>query len=141
MELLELVEAVTKWARDSDDVLGLALIGSHARSSAHPDSDVDFFIISENAGHLIDDKQWTIQFGTPGRVMTEPYGAAISLRVFYENGWEVEFGVACPAWAQVPLDPGTKRVISDGIRILHDPRGLLEAASIAAANDGAESDG
>ena len=132
MELLELLDAVTEWARDHDDVVGLALIGSYARGAARPDSDVDFSILSENAGLLIDNQEWTARFGEPCKVMTEHYGPTVSVRVFYEHGWEVEFGVASPHWAKVPLDSGTKRVISDGIRILYDPNGLFRAAKNAA---------
>ncbi len=36
--------------------------------------------------------------------------------------------LAVPAWAEVPLDAGTEQVISDGIRILYDPEGLLGGA-------------
>lgn len=133
VELLELFDAVTEWARDREDVVGLALIGSYARDAARPDSDVDLSILSESAGLLIDNQDWTTRFGTPCRVTTEQYGPTVSVRVFYEHGWEVEFGVASPHWARIPLDPGTKRVISDGIRILYDPNGLFGAARDAAA--------
>lgn len=131
MKLTELVGAVTEWARDHDDVVGLALIGSYARDEARPDSDVDFSILSENAALLIDNQEWTKRFGKPCKVMTEQYGPSVSVRVFYEHGWEVEFGVVSPHWAKVPLDSGTNRVISDGIRILYDPSGLFRAAKNA----------
>ena len=26
-----------------------------------------------------------------------------------------------------PVDPGTRRVVEDGLRVVHDPRGLLAA--------------
>jgi hypothetical protein len=43
------------------------------------------------------------------------------------NGGEMEFGFASPAWAGVhPVDTGKRRVIAEGCRILHDPRGLLK---------------
>lgn len=35
-------------------------------------------------------------------------------------------------WAALPLDGGTKQVLADGVRILYDPRGLLENARRAA---------
>lgn len=51
-----------------------------------------------------------------------------SRRVHYREGPEVEFGLTSPAWAHLPLDAGTVRVVRDGFRVLHDPDGLLAAA-------------
>jgi hypothetical protein len=43
-------------------------------------------------------------------------------------------GIAEPAWAATnPVDPGTRRVVTDGLRILHDPDGRLAALAIAAS--------
>lgn len=39
----------------------------------------------------------------------------------------MEFGVTTPDWAAVPLDAGTLRVLSQGSRIVYDPRGLLHS--------------
>ncbi len=45
--------------------------------------------------------------------------------LWLEQG-RLEIGFARPAWAKVdPLDPGTRRVVADGCRILHDPDRLL----------------
>ena len=133
MEMVGLLEAVTRWARDREDVVGLALVGSHARGLARPDSDVDLAVLSKDPSSLINDQSWTANFGNTREIKTEQYGPMWSVRVFYEHGPEVEFGLADPSWAQVPLDPGTQRVISDGIRILFDPAGVLRAAKDAAA--------
>jgi hypothetical protein len=43
-----------------------------------------------------------------------------SLRVFYRNGLEVEFGLTDPAWAALPLDEGTRQVIAGGMRVLFE---------------------
>ncbi len=48
------------------------------------------------------------------------------------SGLEIEFGIGSPTWAATdPLDPGTKRVIRDGLHILYDPDGLLTAVQAA----------
>jgi hypothetical protein len=42
--------------------------------------------------------------------------------------------VATPAWASVtPLDPGTRRVVTDGLVPLHDPGSLLATVVAACA--------
>jgi hypothetical protein len=41
-----------------------------------------------------------------------------------ESRWNLALLIA--KWAGTgPVDPGTRRVISDGIRILYDPEGML----------------
>jgi hypothetical protein len=68
----------------------------------------------------------------------EDYGELWSRRLWLEqNGGEVEFGFASPAWADVnPLDPGTRRVIADGCRILHDPKKILSRLCAAISGPG-----
>ena len=51
-----------------------------------------------------------------------------SVRVFYDDGAEVEFGVTSLEWTNVPLDDGTVTVMLDGLRILYDPQDRLDRA-------------
>jgi hypothetical protein len=55
----------------------------------------------------------------------EDYGMLISLRIWYENGLEIEYGFTTSAWAATPLDEGTKEVIKGGIKILFERTALL----------------
>jgi hypothetical protein len=43
-----------------------------------------------------------------------------SLRVWYADGLEVEFGIADRDWASAPLDAGTRRVLEEGLVVLFD---------------------
>lgn len=53
------------------------------------------------------------------------WGLLKSRRVFYSNGFEVEFGITSVAWVVTdPVDEGTARVVRDGMRILYDPSGV-----------------
>ncbi|MGA8618811.1 MAG: hypothetical protein WB660_09900 [Candidatus Sulfotelmatobacter sp.] len=47
------------------------------------------------------------------------------MRVWYSRGYVVEYGLTDESWVAFPLDEGTKRVISDGIRILFERGSLL----------------
>ena len=59
-------------------------------------------------------------------------------RVLLSSGADVEISFAPVSWASIaPLDAGTRRVITDGCRILHDPAGFLEPR--APLRGGAES--
>ena len=54
------------------------------------------------------------------------WGPITEQRFATTSGLEVEIDIGCPAWASVmPVDPGTRRVVTDGARILHDPMRML----------------
>lgn len=100
-------------------------------AEATSSSDVDLVILCKAP----DDRlagNWPPTFGQVELRAIEDYGALRSFRVSYREVLEVEFGVAAPSWANVPLDSGTRIVLLDGVRILHDPGKLLEAAKRAA---------
>jgi hypothetical protein len=75
--------------------------------------------------HAID---WAAVNARPLKCKDEDYGLLWSRRLLLDyNGGEIEFGFVSPAWADVhPVDTGTRRVIADRCRVLHDPRGLLK---------------
>ena len=55
------------------------------------------------------------------------------------SGLELEIGITATAWAATaPVDPGTRRVVTEGIRVLHDPEHLL--AGLVRACSGPEAD-
>lgn len=106
--------------------MGAALIGSHARGQARPDSDVDLPVVTTAPRAYFEDVDWVAAFGSPETIALEQWGAVTSLRVRFERGPEVELGVTTPQWLEPdPVDPGTARVVRDGFRILLDRSGLL----------------
>lgn len=130
--ITDLLQAVVKWAEGAPDVYGAALVGSYARGEAKPDSDVDLVILTLNPSALIAEPDWINAFGSPRSLQVEDWGRLTSLRVWYREDLEVEFGITSLEWARVPLDEGSRRVIQDGMRILLDKTGLLEQAFAAA---------
>jgi hypothetical protein len=48
-----------------------------------------------------------------------------SVRVWYGDGREIEFGLTDERWAAVPLDEGSRQVIEDGMRILFERGNIL----------------
>lgn len=131
MELAALLDKVNDWAVGRADIRGVALVGSHARGAGRPDSDVDLVLLCVDPDLLVGGN-WVSRFGEVRSVDLEDFGALQSLRVVYRDGLEVEFGIADPTWARVPLDPGTKSVLVDGVRILYDPENLFLVAKDAA---------
>ncbi len=125
MDLLQFLSHIATWAEQQPDISGVLLVGSHARGTARPDSDVDFVILTTNPERYVDNPSFAAHFGSIARWAIEDWGRVISVRVWYQDGLEVEYGFTQPDWAAPPLDAGTRRVIADGLRILFDRDGLL----------------
>lgn len=129
-----LIRAVAEWAKLEDRIAAAAICGSHARGTATAESDIDVCLICSQPERLLGDLSWVAQFGN-GRIgPREDYGLTQSVRVHYEHGLEVEFGIAGTKWMELPLDPGTARVFRDGLKVLFDPDGQLDRA-INSVND------
>jgi len=126
-----LFEDIVHWAGNRDDIAGICLVGSHARGTARPDSDFDLVLLCDTPGALLNDRAWISEFGTVDRIEHEDWGQLQALRTFYRDGTEVEFGIAGISWAAIPVDAGTQEVVSDGIKILSDPRGVFRQLQVA----------
>ncbi len=122
------LDAFVEWASAQADVQGVALVGSYARGAARDDSDIDLILLTDQPRKYLDDLTWLERFGAVEKHQTEDYGKLTSVRVWYPNGQEVEYGITTPDWAAVPLDAGTRRVISDGMIVLFE-RGMLLSRS------------
>jgi predicted nucleotidyltransferase len=118
------LDAFVSWASDQADVQAIALVGSYARGAARDDSDIDLVILTDQSEKYLDDIRWTERFGTVEKHQTEDYGKLTSVRIWYQNGPQVEYGITTPDWAATPLDAGTREVILDGMIVLFE-RGLL----------------
>jgi hypothetical protein len=120
------LEDVGRWAAGAPGVQAVALVGSYAAGRARPDSDVDLVVLLDDPRRLLGERAWLEEFGVVAATAVEDWGAVTSLRVHYAGGLEVEWGLAGVSWAGVgPVDPGTARVVRDGLVPLHDPGGLL----------------
>lgn len=123
--LREFLNAFVDWASARPDVQAIALVGSYARDAAKDDSDVDFVILTEQPQAYLEDIGWAERFGRIENHQTEDYGKLISLRVWYQNGMEVEYGLTISDWAAAPLDAGTREVMRGGILVLFERGNLL----------------
>jgi predicted nucleotidyltransferase len=119
------LRSVTEWASNQADIQALALIGSYARNAAKETSDVDLVLIVTDPAIYLKDTTWVQQFGTVKEQQQEDYGLLISLRVWYRDGLEVEYGITDERWSAIPLDLGTRRVIADGMRDLFERGDIL----------------
>ena len=130
--LSQFLEAIAEWAESRPDIIGVALVGSHARASANPDSDIDLVVVTTTADDYRTDSGWILAIHWPaqaGRVRSwrdAEYGKIWSRHLSFADGSEVELSFTSPDWAETaPMDPGTRQVISNGCRILWDPQATL----------------
>ncbi len=132
----DLLFAFTSWACSRPDILAAALVGSQARGTAGPHSDVDLVILAREPRVYLDETAWAERFGQVESQQVEDYGRLCSLRGWCRDGLEVEYGFTGESWAALPLDEGTRRVIADGMCILFE-RGPILTACLAQVQRGA----
>ena len=119
-----------KWLFELKGVRGVLLVGSHARGEASKDSDIDLVILTDTPSDLLNTTDWTNQFGRIQKIEQEDWGLVQSLRVHYENGDEIEYGITTREWAGVnPIDKGTREVLKGGHQILFDPESIFKKIS------------
>ena len=79
------------WGLCERAILGIAIVGSHARGMAPPEAAVDLVILLDDPFALAHDPSWMARFGTVQRVSHEDPGLIQSTRIRYPDGKEVTF--------------------------------------------------
>ena len=133
LRIEHIIRTVLAWATAQPKIRAVALVGSHSRGAARPDSDIDLVLLVTDPQGFRADPAWIKQIdwqaldSHPQKWQDEDYGIAWSRRIWLAaDSLQVELTFAPLSWANVdPPDAGTRRVISGGCRILHDPDGLL----------------
>lgn len=124
-EAQEIIDRITCWAANRQDIVGLLLVGSYARNAARPDSDIDIVLLTTDQTQYFN-TTWANELALGELVRTQAWGPITERRYATASGVEVEIGIGSPEWAETdPVDPGTHRVVADGARSLHDPAGVL----------------
>ena len=111
-----------EYARNISHIESIFIVGSYARGTNKENSDLDIVIITSNKSDMIANHDFIQKFGEVYKQQTEYYGACTSIRVWYKDGKEVEFGIVEPSWISTPLDAGTHQVLSDGYKLIIDKK-------------------
>jgi hypothetical protein len=130
------LETFITWATAQPDIEGIALVGSYARGTPTENSDVDLMILTSERARYLEDQDWLSLFGEIERSTNETWGDVKTIRATYKTGAEIEYNFSTPSWAAIPVDAGTRRVVNDGMKILFDPTGMLDALRNAVFADG-----
>lgn len=115
-----------EYARNTSHIESIIIVGPYARGTNKENSDLDIVIITSNKSGMIANQDFTQDFGKVYKQQTEYYGACTSVRVWYRDGKEVEFGIVEPSWISMPLDTGTYKILSDGYKIIKDKKRYFE---------------
>ncbi len=89
----DFLNAFVNWASAQEDVEGLVLVGSYARGEARDDSDIDLVLLTKEMERYLENVKWIERLGAVKKHQVEDYGKLISIRVWYEGGVEVEYGI------------------------------------------------
>ncbi|MFZ5376297.1 MAG: nucleotidyltransferase domain-containing protein [Patescibacteria group bacterium] len=126
IDVVDFEHKLKKWAQGQLDILAIGLVGSYARNTATENSDFDVMILVEEPSKYLLNNNWLNSFGKVERIIEEDWGAVKTHRVFYDNSAEIEFNIAHKSWAKTnPIDEGTIRPVSDGMKIIYDPEKIL----------------
>jgi predicted nucleotidyltransferase len=128
----KLLETLTSWSTRRDGVDGLALVGSWAAGRDHAECDIDLVCLVQDPEAFRSASDWMAEIDWPAAGLDikgwtdVDYGNARSRHLTFGGGEEIEMSFVGKSWAETdPVDPVTRRVAGDGLRVLHDPQGLL----------------
>ncbi|WP_432537973.1 nucleotidyltransferase domain-containing protein [Kineococcus arenarius] len=127
-----LLDDLTRWAQHQPRIQALAVVGSYARGHERMASDVDIMILTDDTDSCSLANRWFEQLRPGSRlVRAATWGPVREQRYRLRSGLLAEIDLAPTSWADVPLDAGTRRVLGDGHRTLHDPHAILARAAAA----------
>ncbi len=131
-KLKGILDIAVEFAQSNPEVMTMALCGSYARGEAKPDSDIDFSIIVKDKMKF-KATEWVEKLNLKNLnerlefFEDKEYGSVWSRHVFLESKIEIEFSFADISWADTEnLDEGTKKVVTDGYKIIYDPQHILK---------------
>lgn len=134
-EVERILARVATWAGDQTHVRAIAVVGSWARRAASMASDLDLVIIGDHPTQFVDHEGWWSFVEDASLIRTQAWGSVTERRLRLPSGLELDIAVAPVAWACIPVDAGTRRVLAHGATRLYDPAGILQGAIAALTGD------
>ena len=124
------LESIKNLAKNEEKIESVIVVGSYARGTYKLTSDIYLVIITPNKKQTIEERKFIELFGNVIKSQIEYYGACTSIRVYYMDGKEVEFGIVEPSSIKQPLDRGTYKVLKDGFKVIIDKKEYFKNLNI-----------
>jgi putative acetyltransferase len=133
MNYLAFLTVLDDWVQKESSIQAAAIVGSYARQTQNPDSDVDIALLVQTPSQYLTNLAWlTEQFPSATNVSQETWGPVGAVR-FWLDDLEVELNFSPMHWAQIPVDPGTANVVAGGMTLVKDNNHILQALVDAVA--------
>lgn len=123
----EIFQQLKQFGADEPAIKAVIVVGSFARGTAGPDSDVDLVIITTDVQRFLNERTWIEKFGKIRSCELEDYKLVQSLRVVYKDGPEMEFGITSMEWIADAQRQSSGEILSGGYRVIYDPDNLVDA--------------
>jgi hypothetical protein len=130
MDISSFINEVEKWTREQDTIHALILVDSHANGGNKADSHIDLQLITTTPKLYIDNPSFVNNFGVVVQSKIEKHGIVNSIRIWYSNGLEVEFRITTPIWISTPLEDDTRKVLSNGYKVIIDNKNYFKKIGI-----------
>lgn len=106
----------------TSDIECILIVGSVAKGTNIIGSDLDIMIITTNKSFLVQDKSFIEYFEIVINSKIKYYRACTSIRVWYQDENEIAFWIVDPSWISLPFDSGTRKVLTEGYKIIIDKK-------------------
>lgn len=122
-----LLERITNWAKQDDNIVAMIMTGSHARQDNLADlySDFDIEFIVKDPSKLADNNEWLKNFGKIwiSQFFNEgqPYPTRL---IFYEGGLKVDFTLASQKRITDMIRGGLDDMFTRGYKVVFDKTNL-----------------
>ncbi len=138
----ELTERLVAWAQTQQDMRGLIMVGSRARTKVPADasSDLDLVMITTNPARYLTETAWFERLGEVLLTFIEEtaVGQQFERRVLYRNNCDVDFSIfpgdALRQLARSGLPVEVQDILRRGFRVLIDKDGTLEKLTVPPEN-------
>jgi hypothetical protein len=116
------------------EIVAVALVGAWATGAGTDASDIDMVVIASDPTALLATDDWHRMVNESAQlVRSSSFGAITERRLRLTDGMQVSVGIAAPGWLSTkPMYPATAQVLAGGTVVVHDPKGMLQAAIDAA---------
>lgn len=127
----KLIEQVTTWCENRQDIRAVMIVGSRARTERPADewSDLDLVLFSTQPEEYLSSEDWVMEIGPYWMTFVEKtaIGGGKERRVLFEDALDVDFSIfPLQGFKQLVENDETQTTLSRGIRVLVDKDGLFD---------------